>query len=244
MTQRGGDSVARRRDIPRSDGYRRIPAEDLRQRPRRRQDARVGRSRDVGGAGVAEHVVLHHLHLLLGDLAVDDPVRAQLVLLGIAGADEHVVRERLLRQRDVGARRVRLGGGVRVVDDDGDLVVARPSPCRPSAAPWSRSGRRSATARRSPSARSARAGRSRRPGPRGCRRPRPGGPGGRARPSARRGRPGSPARRQSTEDRRTASDLSPSASSPTSPATRSASGTRAGGRRGDRRRAAARACPR
>src|SRR5579875_3085389 len=63
------------------------------------------------------------LDRLLGDLALDDPERAELRLLVRPGRNEDVVGVRLLRQADVGARRVRLGGRMRVVDDDRLLVV-------------------------------------------------------------------------------------------------------------------------
>src|SRR2546422_9028938 len=65
----------------------------------------------------------HHGHGLLGDLAVHDPVRAELGLVLVPGRHQHVVRPRLAGVGDVGPRRVGLGGGVRVVDDDRFLVV-------------------------------------------------------------------------------------------------------------------------
>src|SRR5262249_25882274 len=57
-----------------------------------------------------------------GDHAVDDAVAAQLVLVGIAGGHQHVVRVGFRRVGDVGAARVGLGRGVRVIDDHGNLV--------------------------------------------------------------------------------------------------------------------------
>ena len=62
----------------------------------------------------------------LGDDAVDDAVAAQFVLVGVAGGDKDVVRVGLGRIRDVGAARVGLGRGVRVVDDDRQPRRSRP----------------------------------------------------------------------------------------------------------------------
>src|SRR3954469_21614382 len=65
--------------------------------------------------------------LFLGPLAVDDPIRPELhrpvVIPVVARADEHVVRVRLHGQADVGAARVGLRRGVRVIDDHGHLVA-------------------------------------------------------------------------------------------------------------------------
>src|SRR3984957_1355616 len=65
----------------------------------------------------------HHGHRLLGDLAVDDAVGAELGLVLIARGDQHVVRAGLAGVGHVGARGVGLGAGVRVVQDDRLLVV-------------------------------------------------------------------------------------------------------------------------
>src|SRR5580700_8051266 len=65
----------------------------------------------------------HHGHRLLGDVAVLDVKGAELGLVLVAGRDQHVVRAGLAGVGHVGARGVGLGGGVRVVQDDGFLVV-------------------------------------------------------------------------------------------------------------------------
>ena len=95
------------------------------------------------------------------DHPVDDPVRAELVGVRLPGGHQHVVRLRLAGVGDVGPARVRLGRGVRVVDDDHLLVARRPAPGTAAAARRSRSGRTSASARRWSSAPAGSAGRTR-----------------------------------------------------------------------------------
>src|SRR5690606_15073391 len=81
--------------------------------------------------GVPELVRLHRSlvrgaedpHRLLGDHPVHDAERPDLRDLRVAGGDEQVVGAWLSGQVDVGARRVRLGGGVRVVDHHRLLVA-------------------------------------------------------------------------------------------------------------------------
>ena len=80
--------------------------------------------------GVREHVSLHDLDFFLADHAVHDPERAELPIVR-SGGDQHVVRLRLGGVGDVGARRVRLGGGVRVVDHHGHLVAGVHVPVEP-----------------------------------------------------------------------------------------------------------------
>src|SRR5689334_3107452 len=74
-------------------------------------------------AGIIPPESFHHGDGLLGDHAVGDPEGAELGRVLVPRGDQHVVRLRLAGVGDVGAGRVRLGGGVRVVDDDGFLVV-------------------------------------------------------------------------------------------------------------------------
>src|SRR5690242_2535167 len=66
------------------------------------------------------------LDRLLGDLAVDDPVGPELhrsfTIPVLTCRDEHVVGTGLVGQPDVGAARVGLGRGVRVVDHHRLLV--------------------------------------------------------------------------------------------------------------------------
>src|SRR5215468_7499772 len=64
-----------------------------------------------------------HLDRLFGDLAVRYPVRTELGFVLIPGRYQDVMRLRLAGVRDVRARRVRLGGGVRVVDHHRFLVT-------------------------------------------------------------------------------------------------------------------------
>src|SRR5260370_29854569 len=74
------------------------------------------------GRGMAEQVRPDDLDGLLGDGAGHDPKGPELRLARIAGGHQHVVRVRLHRIGDIGPRRVRLGRGVRVVDDDRHLL--------------------------------------------------------------------------------------------------------------------------
>src|SRR5215472_1423897 len=67
--------------------------------------------------------VFRCVHGFLGDLTVCNPVRTELGFLLIPGGYQDVMRLRLAGVRDVRARRVRLGGGVRVVDHHRFLVA-------------------------------------------------------------------------------------------------------------------------
>src|SRR5215813_2286624 len=78
-------------------------------------------------AGVREHVRLDDIDRLFVDLAVYDPVGAQLVPVRVAGGNQHIVRvgqelRVMAGVRDVRTRRVSLGRGMRVVHDDRLLV--------------------------------------------------------------------------------------------------------------------------
>jgi len=63
------------------------------------------------------------VHRFLGDLTVCYPVRTELGFLLITGRNQDVMRLRLAGVGDVRARRVCLGGGVRVVDHYRFLVT-------------------------------------------------------------------------------------------------------------------------
>src|SRR5689334_16574420 len=65
----------------------------------------------------------HHADGLLGHVALPDPVRAELGVVVVPSRDQDVVGLRLAGVGDVGPAWVRLGGRVRVVDDDRFLVV-------------------------------------------------------------------------------------------------------------------------
>src|SRR5208282_6390493 len=80
------------------------------------------RQRIIPAAHHSGRASFHHGHRFLGDHAVHDPVRAELGRVLVPRRHQHVVRLRLAGVGDVGPRRVRLGGGVRVVDDDRFLV--------------------------------------------------------------------------------------------------------------------------
>src|ERR1700712_4726535 len=86
------------------------------------RSCRSGRVGDGVGTGMGEHVRLDNFNRLLGDLAVDDAVGAQLVAVGIAGGDQHIMSIRLRGVGDIGTRRVGFGGGMRVIDHHWFLV--------------------------------------------------------------------------------------------------------------------------
>src|SRR5215471_6902653 len=67
--------------------------------------------------------VFRDVHGFLGDLTVCNPVRTELGFLLIPGRYQDVIRLRLAGIRNVRARRIRLGGGVRVVDHHRFLVA-------------------------------------------------------------------------------------------------------------------------
>jgi hypothetical protein len=89
----------------------------------------TGEQKAVTAEGATLSAVIDDLDVLLGHLAVHDPVRPELdralVIPVLTGADQDVMGAGLAREADVGAARVGLGGRVGVVDDDG-FLVARP----------------------------------------------------------------------------------------------------------------------